>query len=883
MERVSSAASRALFPKGPSFTLDDFSSKDFIVRDFVDTLAETAVPSNRRSGAAAQQAFDPKPLIRTFENALSQLGSLSEELQEKESDILSQVRRAEIQHDQTLDTLGSKLDQSMAQFEALDLSLNNPGEAENGSTERGSRQGPDTGGGNIAVQIGEKLEELDRKRRRALDATFLVQCWTELSETGQLTPLEDIQRQGGAENKVRCAVISRQLMRISQRLDPASWAETKGGRGANGTNGVNGTNGTSSLTNGSGTNGAGSGSGGGQTHNTREALEKFSETLEQDLLKQFNNSYRRQNFDDMLECAKVLHDFNGGTSVIAAFVNQHQFFIDRDQLLTDEVTTDGETWNQLADPDADPPGVEPSLQSLIDEVRIIMQEESFIIKRAFPYYETVLIKFIQRVFQQSIQQRLEMVLEKASTVSMLAYLRSLHASRSYIGALVEDLKTHGLTEHPEPCSSQIAQTLDQQVEELFVPYLVGSSYIEKERRSLEEMYNSLLFKFTLYHSRRPKATRAGFMGKIAQQGTQLLASAKDAYMERLESSDLTPTQKAMMLRVAGIQDTDKKNEIEVSDDDGVLSTASAKRMMKWLAESVRRTLELGSAAETPKDVNVLLGLLMMAMGRVYVETALDAALDVATSQENVKTEPDLSYLPSVRPAVTITSIMARFIQTVLIRLADSNPTVRRNMEAQTRVGIDSIEKKTNSILKTTVDVVVNSVSKTLATQKRTDFRPRDNDLESLVDTLQTPTCLAICTFLDKVASLATQSIDGRNLDMFSSELAMALFRLLFEHFKKFAVNATGGLMVTKDIAKYVSTLKAWPLSRDGEATIEVLTEVGYLFIIGPEALRERSRNLTTAAGTGVSGKKLQKADFKAFVQRREDASSVGVQSVLAGL
>lgn len=69
MERAGSAGSRALFPKGPSFTLDDFSGKDFIVRDFVDSLAETAVPVNRRSGPA-HQAFDPKPLIRTFESEL---------------------------------------------------------------------------------------------------------------------------------------------------------------------------------------------------------------------------------------------------------------------------------------------------------------------------------------------------------------------------------------------------------------------------------------------------------------------------------------------------------------------------------------------------------------------------------------------------------------------------------------------------------------------------------------------------------------------------------------------------------------------------------------------------------------------------------------------
>ncbi|EON96872.1 putative exocyst complex component protein [Phaeoacremonium minimum UCRPA7] len=853
MERAGSGGSRALFPKGPSFTLEDFSNKDFIVRDFVDTLAETAVPVNRRSGPA-QQIFDPKPLIRTFENALSQLASLTEDLQEKESEILSQVRRAEIQHDQTLDTLGRKLDQSMAQFEALDLSLN----ISNGTNgyDRSSRS---DGGGNLAVQIGEKLEELDRKRRRALDANFLIQCWTEVSETGQLTSLEEIQRQGGAENKVRCAVIARQLMRISQRLDPTSWGQTNGFRQNGVTNGVTGTS---------------------RKHNTREVLEKFCEILEQDLLTQFNNSYRRQNFDDMMECAKVLHDFNGGNSVIAVFVNQHQFFIDRDQLMSDEVTTDGEMWEQLADPDSDPPGVEPSLQSLVDEVKIVMQEESFIIKRAFPFYETVLVKFIQRVFQQSIQQRLEMVLEKANTISSLAFLRSLHASRTYISALIEDLKTHGLTEHPEPCSAQISQTLDQQMEELFVPYLVGSSYIERERKSLEEMYSSLLFKYTIYHSRRKKAP-TGFMAAIAQQGSQLLASAKDAYIERLDSSELTPTQKAMMLRVAGLQDAGNKNEIEVSEEDGLLSVANAKRMMTWLAESVRRTLELGSASDTPKDVSVLLNLLLTSMGQVYVETALDAALDAATSQENAKVEPDITYLPAVRPAVTITHIMSRFITTVLIRLAEGNTTVRRSMEAQIKMGLDSIEKKTNSVMKSTVDVALNWVSRSLTTQRKLDFRPRDNELEGIVDSLQTPTCLTICTFLGRVATLAAQAIDGHNLELFSSELALGVHKLLFEHFKKFQVNATGGLMVTKDVSKYVSTLKEWPLTKEVQSIVEVLTEIGYLFIIGPEALRERSRNL--GSGPSGPGRKLQKADFKAFVQRRDDSSSVGIQSVLAGL
>lgn len=844
MDRISSGP-RTLFPQGPEFTLENFSNNDFIVRDFVDSLAESAVPINRRSGPA-QPAFDPKPLIRTFENALSQLDQLSDELQEKESELLSQVRRAESQHDHTLETLGRKLEQSMSSFEALDISLNA------GNTSMHESNGNADGGGNVAVQIGEKLEELDRKRRRAEDARFLIQCWNEVSETGQLTKLQDMQRQGGADMKIQCAVIARQLMRISQRLDQSSWSHANGQR-----NGV--------------TNGAANGNRG---HNTREALEKFCETLEQDLLKQFNNSYRKQNFDDMMECAKVLHDFNGGASVIAVFVNQHQFFIDRDQLMSDEVTADGETWDQLADPDMDPPGVEPSLQSLVDEVKIVMQEESFIIKRAFPYYETVLVKFIQRIFQQSVQQRLEKVLDKADTISSLAFLRSLHSSRTYIGSLVEDLKLHGLTEHPEPCSAQISQTLDQQMEELFVPYLVGNSYIDREKKSLEETYSSLLFKFTIYHSRRKKAP-SGFMASLAQQGSQMMASAKDAYIERLGSSELTPTQKAMMLRVAGLQEKDNKDEIEVSEEDGVLSVPYAKRMMKWLAESVQRTLELGSQTETPKDVNILLNLLLTSMGRVYVETGLEAALDQASALENTKVEPDLSFLPSMRPAITITAIMERFITVVLIRLAESNTTVRRSMEAQKKIAVDSIEKKANNVLKTTIDVITNWVAKSLGNQKKADFRPRDGELEFL----QTPTCLGICTFLARASKHVSAAIDGQNAEKFSSELALALIKLLFDHFKKFQVNATGGLMVTQDIAKYVGTMREWPLARDVLTAVEMLTEIGSLFIVGPEALREKSRTLASSAGRG----KLSKEDFRAFVARRDDAGSAGIQSVLASL
>lgn len=107
----------------------------------------------------------------------------------------------------------------------------------------------------------------------------------------------------------------------------------------------------------------------------------------------------------------------------------------------------------------------------------------------------------------------------------------------------------------------------------------------------------------------------------------MLATAKDAYIERLDSSDLSPQQRAMLLRVAGLKDTDtakRQTETELREEDGRLSTINAKRMLKWLAEAVGRGLELSGGNETPKDVSALLDILLTHMGELYIETALDA-------------------------------------------------------------------------------------------------------------------------------------------------------------------------------------------------------------------------------------------------------------------
>jgi hypothetical protein len=444
---------------------------------------------------------------------------------------------------------------------------------------------------------------------------------------------------------------------------------------------------------------------------------------------------------------------------------------------------------------------------------------------------------------------------------------------------VDDLKTHGLTEHPEPASSQISSVLDQQLDDLFVPYMVGSSYIEREKKSLEELYSSLLFKFTMFHSRRQKKPTTYF-DRLGQRGRQLMDSARDAYMERLDSSELSVSQKAMLQRIAGlkVESGDRaKAEIEVTEEDGQLNLATAKRMLRWLAEGVGRGLELSSATETPKDVQQLLSLLLSQMGEIYLNSALEADLENSSAQKSSKTEPDLEFLPGLRTSISILHLLQASITTMLLPLATSNVTVRREIEKTSTSTLTTLETKISTILHETLDATISWISKLLASQKKTDFRPRDEDLASAIES--TPTCMSIFTFLSKVARLASMTLDGANLSNFLGEIAIALRQLLLEHLRKFVVSLTGGLVVSSDVTKYSELVRSWPLkdtSFEKDGGMEVLVEVANLFVISPEALRERLR----PSGDGGKG---EVAELKRFVERREDVGSVGVQAVLSGL
>ena len=163
------------------------------------------------------------------------------------------------------------------------------------------------------------------------------------------------------------------------------------------------------------------------------------------------------------------------------------------------------------------------------------------------------------------------------------------------------------------------------------------------------------------------------------------------------------------------------------------------------------------------------------------------------------------------------------------------------------------------------------------------------------------TCQFVCTFLGKVNQTLSESItDGKNLTLFSIEVVTGIRWLLLDHFKKFPVNAPGGLLVTKDLTRYATTLRTFGPIDDPVflQSLDLLTEIGNLFVIGPEALKDRLKGISgpgagsgghpsAGAGAGAGVKSafsgIDRAHLKPFLLKREDAGSVSLQTILNSL
>lgn len=266
-------------------TLETFQNS-FNTNDFIAQLSTKLVQRSK----ADPGPFQPKPFIRTFESALDELIKIRSQVTEQTQQLSSSVHVAESAYTKKLDELSKNFTAVGTSFSSLEDRISEVGRT--------------------AIRIGEQLETIDRQRNRASEAHDLIEFYYMFAR-GDTSKLERVRKEGGREGRMKTAVIARRLAAISREVDVRGSEQVSSTLQQPKTVAI-------SLTK--------------QTFQTRDAIDRYCERFERDMLKLFDKFYRKSDPKMMSHIAKVLQAFNGGASCVQIYVNQHDFFISKDRV-----------------------------------------------------------------------------------------------------------------------------------------------------------------------------------------------------------------------------------------------------------------------------------------------------------------------------------------------------------------------------------------------------------------------------------------------------------------------------------------------------------------------------------------------------------------------
>lgn len=787
----------------PTLSLSTFEEPTFSVSSLLAALTEGLIKEDRQSG----RAFNPEPFIATLEGAIERLIPLREQVSRKIQTLEKEVTQIERSHRSRIEEFKLGLNNVTHEFSDLNSNI--------------------TDVAKTAIRIGEQLESLDRVRCRAVEAHDIILYYNEFAR-GETTRLEALRKQG-KEGRAKVAVIARRLLAVAKDVEGVEGSEV-----------------------------------------TRATIEKYAERFEKDMLRLFEKAYLKGEPKAMAHCAQTLLEFNGGSSCIQIYVNQHDFFISRDRIDAVNYVAEAPMWDALADPNQPAPKTEPALATLYSDIRDQISQEAQIIEAVFPQPVVVMQVFLQRVFAQVIQSHLEKLIDAAQGSSTLAFLRILALSRSSTTQLISDLKAQDFFRfssatntssfdqyHPVRLGagddldldsknsgaihavsaglgvSALSNMLDQQLDELFAQHLDNSRYMERECKSLNELYASYLLQFARWHRMMNKAkpTNTIFDRMVNQIASSAHGPPGTAPTSGLKSL-LKLSGMSVDESVSALTEQNPDNS-DISESDGELDLKVIEKMLTWHAESVGRMIELSSPSEVPKNVFTLLKTLSESFCKGYIETALETSLAQFTSYD-LKAEPDMKPMAVIKTSDMAMHLWQRYVTTVIIPLAASSVTIRREMSIFNNHILVRIESKINAVAKKALECVLSWLNASLAKQKKLDFKPKNDELD--FTRTHTEACEGCSNFLNATRQIVNVSLSGKNSEIFLTEVGVVFHSLLLEHLKKFPVSAMGGLMLTKDLAMYQDTIARFNIPGLSER-FEMIRELGNVFVVQPSILK----------------------------------------------
>lgn len=835
-------------------TLDNFLG-GLTVNEFVESLStdhSLRMPSTLASGGDSTEQWsqlDPKPFIRTFESTLRELRALNEESISKKSQFEDQVTRQELVHSENIIDLSGDIGRINDQFNDLDNKLSNVNQ--------------------IVSPLGDKLESAIRRKKNYIKSVDLITEYSNFYSQGQSPTIENLRVSKNWRNKIQAATLVKNLIELSRKIE------------------------TTSLP---------------KTGEITQLIQKYSEMMETQLLTSFNTAYRQNDFNQLQEIALILNHFNGGVNVIQSFINQHAYFINTDEIgLDDQMKLDEQYQKKLTDQSNHMVVYEQSILTLLNDIESVIKNESKIVKGVFEERASYVMQlFIQRVFAQKIEPRIEVLLNNSLTLSNLAYVRSLHGLYSIVGQFVKDLtEFFQMLELDQDVAegkvvagsfetgSSIITVLEQCYSDLFSRYLYDRSrYFDIERRNLETILVEMGSKFTHIHDKEirskllldklTKMMESGesgnnyeeFISQTANTSKKKLSQFNDFMKKRLDSLDhLSNLGLSRANTFSRDRDSSAADTIHGQDSDGTYSeyndgTMTDKSdpafnletvddMLKCVVESVARVMELvpNKASEYSLE---LIDILFLGIIGNYVEMSLEVAFYTVKRLDIYKLDDfNLSFLSYITKSAHMLNLVSSSIKVIFLSLLNNSPDAKKQIIELTNNNIRKCEMSINIIIDEVTHIYSAKFSDSLTKQNKKDFTPKSQDLLDQ-DTLP---AVEIANLLSSLHSQATLYLKDKNLRALLDCIGEDLYSLLLVHYAKFQVSSIGGIIVTKDIIGYQNVIEDWRIPNLLEK-FSTLRELANIYTVQPDLLDSLTKEGHLAT--------LDRGTIQSYISRRED-------------
>ncbi|KAI3746449.1 hypothetical protein L6452_08883 [Arctium lappa] len=783
----------ALFGKSVNGLLPSFQDEDADSREGVINInTADALPSGRSTYVTSSPLF-PKvdTLLVIFKDSCTQLAELRKQIDARLQKLKKDVAAQDSKHRKTLGELEKGVDVIFNSFARLDSRISSVGQT--------------------AAKIGDHLQSADSQREAASQTMDLIKYLMEFNSS----PDDQMKLSSLFSDDKRVA----EAASIAQKL--RSFAEEDIGR-----HGVT----MQSLP------GNATASKGLEVAVTN--LQEYCNELENKLLSRFDNATQRRELTNMAECAKILSQFNRGTSAMQRYVALRPMF--------DVEVMNEDSCLVLGDQDSipNPDDVSLELSKLYRQITDTVRKESATIRAVFPSPNDVMAILVQRIMEDRVPKLLEKLLVKPSLANppptkqggLLLYLRMLAVGYEKTQELAKDLRGVG-------CGDLDVEGL---TEAMFLEH--KDIYLECERASLRQLYKA-------------KMEELVAEGQLSAESTGSIGRSRGA---SVSSSNY-------QISVTVVTEFVSWNEEAISrcnlfSPQPASLAANAKAVFTCLLDHIRQytTERLEKARDVLREAASQRE--RFVLGRKVTAGAAPAAEAAAAAGES----SFKSFMVSLQACGSSVAIIQQYFGNSISRLLLPVDGAHAASCEEMTAAMSSAEGSACKGLQQCIDTVIAEVERLLLTeQKATDYKSPDDGL--MGDNRPTAACTRVVAYLSRVLESAFTALEGLNKQSFLTELGNRLHKALTTHWLKFAFNASGGLRLKRDITEYGDFLRNFNTPTVDEK-FELLSILANIFIVAPESLSSL-----------IEGTPSIKKDAQRFVQLRDDYRSARLASKLSSV